>query len=83
MYVLSHLQLFWTLWTVAHQASLSVEFSGPEYRSGDFPGGPVAKTLLPMQGAWIQSLIRELDSACHNEKIPHSSTKIEDPAGCN
>ena len=20
---------------------------------GDFPGGPVAKTMLPMQGAWV------------------------------
>ena len=47
---------------------------------GDFPGGPVAKTVLPMQGAQVQPLIRELDpntttkslrdstkgSACHN-----------------
>ena len=32
----------------------------------DLPGGPVAKTLLPMQGAWIQSLARELDPLCHN-----------------
>ena len=23
-----------------------------------FPGGPVAKTLLPMQGTWVQSLAR-------------------------
>ena len=29
-----HVQLFATLWTVAHQALLSVEFSRKEYRSG-------------------------------------------------
>ena len=29
--------------------------------SRDFPGGPVAKTVLPMQGAWVQHLVRELD----------------------
>ena len=29
--------------------------------SGDFPGGLVAKTLLSMQGAQVQSLVRELD----------------------
>ena len=23
----------------------------------DFPGGPVVKTLLPMHGAWVQSLV--------------------------
>ena len=28
---------------------------------GDFPGGPVAKTLeIPMQEAWVQSLAGEL-----------------------
>ena len=35
-------------------------------KTGDFPGGPVAKTALPMQGAWVRSLIRELDSTGHN-----------------
>ena len=32
--VLSHIQLFATLWTVACQAPLSVGFSRPEYWSG-------------------------------------------------
>ena len=32
--VLSHVQLFVTSWTVAHQATLSMEFSGQEYWSG-------------------------------------------------
>ena len=29
-----HVQLFVTLWTVAHQAPLSMKYSGPEYWSG-------------------------------------------------
>ena len=33
---------------------------------GDFPGGPVAKTVLPVRGACVQSLVKELDPACHN-----------------
>ena len=32
--VLSHVQLFGTSWTVAHQAPLSTEFSSQEYWSG-------------------------------------------------
>ena len=35
-------------------------------RSWDFPGGPVAKTLLPMQGTQVQSLVKELDPECLN-----------------
>ena len=37
--VVSHVQLFVTLWTVAHQASLSVGFSRQEYWSR-FPCSP-------------------------------------------
>ena len=32
----------------------------------NFSGGPVAKTLLPMQRAWVQCLVRELDPTCDN-----------------
>ena len=33
----------------------------------DFPGGPVVKTpLLPVQGARVQFLVRELDPTCHS-----------------
>ena len=32
--MLSHVQLFVTLWTIAHQAPLSMEFSQQEYWSG-------------------------------------------------
>ena len=27
----------------------------------DFPGGPVADSTLPIQGAWVWFLVRELD----------------------
>ena len=33
---------------------------------GDFPGGAVAETALPMHGAWVLSLVWELDPTCHN-----------------
>ena len=28
----------------------------------DFAGGPVVRILLPLQGAWVQSLVGELNS---------------------
>ena len=37
-------------------------FKGPNSRN--FPGGPVVKTLFPMQGARVRSLFRELDPTC-------------------
>ena len=42
--LLSHVQLFVTLWTVARQASLSMEFSWKEYWSHG--GKPSAYTAL-------------------------------------
>lgn len=36
----------------------------------DFPGYPVVKTTLSVQGDWVSSLTEELE--------PHSTTKIED-----
>ena len=36
----------------------------------DFPGGPVVKTVLPSQGAWVGSLFRELQSC-----MPQSAAK--------
>ena len=32
----------------------------------DFPGGPVVKTALPMEGTRVRFLVRELYLACHN-----------------
>ena len=42
----------------------------------DVPDGPVHKTLLPRQGSWVQSLIRELGPACRNrDEIPTAASK--------
>ena len=41
--------------------------SGSRVLSRDIPGGPVGKdSELPMQGAWVGSLLGELDPTCHN-----------------
>ena len=33
-------------------------------------------SMLPMQGAWVQSLVGELDPACMPQlRIPHAATK--------
>ena len=37
-----------------------------QYSSQGGPGGPVAETLLPVQGAWVRFLVRELNLTCHN-----------------
>ena len=41
----------------------SVGVAGPlnRKRESEFPGG-----LFPMQGAQVQSLVKELDPTCHN-----------------
>ena len=36
-----------------------------------FPGGPVGKNLLQMQGTRVQSLVSE-DSTCHGAAAPES-----------
>ena len=50
---LSHVQLLMTLWTVAHQAPLSIGFSTKEYWSG-LPGPPPGN--LPDSGVKPMSL---------------------------
>ena len=35
-------------------------------RDRNFPGGPVAEIPLPMQGAQVPSLVRDLDPTCCN-----------------
>ena len=37
-----------------------------QYSSQGGPGGPVAETLLPVQGAQVRFLVRELNLTCHN-----------------
>ena len=51
--VLSHVQLFATPWTIACQASLSMEFSRQEYWSGlPFPSPSIQSTSCKMPG-WM------------------------------
>ena len=71
----SHVQLFVTLWTVAHQASLSMGFSRQEYLNGllcppprDFPKpgiepGSLMSPALP-DGFFTTCAIREALSLC-------------------
>ena len=56
----------------------------------DSPDTPVTKSMRPMQGAWVWSLVRELDPTCLNQgvcmpqlKIPRATKKIEDPMCCD
>ena len=35
----------------------------------DFPGGPVTKTVLEMQGAQVSSLVGELNPTCYSEDL--------------
>ena len=54
MCVLSHVQLFVTPWTVAHQAPLCMEFSRQEYCSGlpfPTPGDLPTPSIEPMSPA--------------------------------
>ena len=54
--MLSHVLLFATLWTVAHQTPLSVKFSRQEYWSGlPFPGKPL-KGGFYLTFTWLQGL---------------------------
>ena len=61
--LLSLVQLFVTLWTVAHQASLPMEFSRQEYWSGlpfpspgDFPEPGIEPGSLALQAVSLVSL---------------------------
>ena len=49
------------------------------YKHMDFPGGPVVRLCLPMQGLWVRSLVEELRS-----HMPHNkNTKHKAEAYCN
>ena len=52
----SHVQLFATPWTAAHQALLSMRFSKQEYWSGlpcPPPGGLPDPGIKPVSGRWV------------------------------
>ena len=48
----------------------------------DFPGGPVTKTVIPVQEAWVQSLVRELDLMLH-QGVHMLQLKMKDLVCCN
>ena len=56
--LLSHIQLFTTPWTVAHQTSLFMGFPREKYRSG-LPFPTPGNLSNPMQKAWVRSLGQE------------------------
>ena len=45
-------------------------------KAWNFPGVPLAKTVLPVRAAWVQPLVRELD-------VSHATVKIEGPECCS
>ena len=43
-----------------------------------FPGGPVLSSVLPMQGDWVLSLVRELLNRSHVPQLrPNTAIKIK------
>ena len=65
--VLSHVQLFFTLWTVAHQAPPSMGFSRQEYWSGlPFP----YSGDLPDPGLELSSPTLQADYRLSHQGIP-------------
>ena len=45
-------------------------------KAWNFPGGPVAKTVLPVRGTWVHSLVGEL-------AVSHATAKMGDPECCS
>ena len=43
---------------------------------GDFPGGPVVKTVLPVQGMQVQSLVGGLRSPSRSERECKVDVKV-------
>ena len=46
--------------------SIRLEIKHSKCHVPHVPAGPVAEPVLPMQEAWVRSLVRELDLTCHN-----------------
>ena len=53
-------------WSNLAAAGKAKRMSSQKTWKRGFPGGPLAKTLLPAQEAWVQSLFRELGPPGHN-----------------
>ena len=48
----------------------------------DFPGGAAVGTPLPLQGAWVQSLVRELGS-CMSRGVAKKTPKLKQQTNKN
>ena len=91
--VLSHVQLFVTLWTIAHQAPLSMRLSRQEYWSdvlyppaGDLPNPwvePVTLTSPAFAGRFFttsvnwEAQILAQESACFFQSLPDSELEVD------
>ena len=73
---LSHVQLFVTLWTVAHQAPLSMEFSRQEYWSGvPFPSsGDLPNLGIKPGSPALQAIVYRLSHLRSHKQCLNIST---------
>ena len=78
--VLIHVQLFVTLWIVAHQAPLSMGFSRQEYWSGlpfpplgDLPDPGIKAVSPALAGGFFTT---ELPGKTSRFRLPESQTKL-------
>ena len=53
--------------------------AGIQFKIRSFLSGLVAKTAFPMQGTWVQSLVRELDPTCSHKKIASLNERPHTP----
>ena len=77
VYSLSRVQVFATPWTVAHHASLSIEFSMQQYWNGltvpspgDIPDAEMESGSPALQADSLSSEPPEPEGICSNETIP-------------
>ena len=80
-------------WNLRMRQYLEIEelqMSSKGCQTSDFPGGPVAKTAIPMQGAQdsipgqgTRSRMPHLRVRVPQLKSVHAKTKIIDPSSCN
>ena len=62
-------------WTRPKQLSTCLRQHHCKRKRGDFPGDPVVKLHLPMQGVQVRSLVGELRSQCLLVKRPKYETE--------
>ena len=48
------------------EEKLPSSFQAKGKKGWDFPGGPMADSTPPVEGAWVRSLVREQDPICRH-----------------